>query len=388
MADEQINNKVAEFMQLTGADKERAQFYLQSANWQLHTAVDTFFDNDDYVSLDQNLAEDELFSTDHTNEHQEQTETPLNFSSSKNEKEFKKKIKKTGFATIGQLNEDSSSEEEGQAFFAGGSESSGQQILGPKKTKGNLTKELFKSAKQHGALALSENQISDNEKGKTDVFKGAGFTLGSDFQSSMQVSASLTDKIAKQPIKHVAIKFWKNGFSVDNGPLRNFNDPVNKEFLSSISKGDVPVELKHQLQNGEVHVDMEDHGEEEYKKPKENPKSFEGTGYTLGSPTPQVIQEFSTKPVSSSSNALQSFSVDDSKPVTTIQIRLIDGTRLISKFNYDNTIGDIVNLVKNARPSTDAFYLMTTFPNKIFNDLQMTILDAKLLNAVIVQRIK
>lgn len=35
----------------------------------------------------------------------------------------------------------------------------------------------------------------------------------------------------------VVLKLWKNGFSVDNEPLRDFNDPANKEFLESISKG-------------------------------------------------------------------------------------------------------------------------------------------------------
>ena len=42
---------------------------------------------------------------------------------------------------------DSDSEEEGQAFYAGGSQHSGQQVLGPKKKKDMVAK-LFKAAKQ------------------------------------------------------------------------------------------------------------------------------------------------------------------------------------------------------------------------------------------------
>ena len=35
----------------------------------------------------------------------------------------------------------------------------------------------------------------------------------------------------------MVLKLWKNGFSIDDGPLRDFKDPANKEFLDSVSKG-------------------------------------------------------------------------------------------------------------------------------------------------------
>ena len=193
-----------------------------------------------------------------------------------------------------------------------------------------------------------------------------------------------TNYFPSQP-KDVAIKFWKNGFSVDNGPLRDFNDPNNKEFLDAIGGGEVPTELRRSAQKGEVHVNMEDHREEDYVKPIETLKAFSGAGHVLGSPVPTVVQERST---SSSSHQPQNptFEVDNTRPVTTIQIRFSDGTRLVSKFNHDNTVGDIRNLVQRARPNTGSFNLMTTFPNKILDDNSKTITEAKLLNAVIVQR--
>lgn len=53
------------------------------------------------------------------------------------------------FATISSLNKDASSdEEEGQAFYAGGSEHSGQQVLGPGKKKNSIVAEMFKSAQE------------------------------------------------------------------------------------------------------------------------------------------------------------------------------------------------------------------------------------------------
>lgn len=46
------------------------------------------------------------------------------------------------------VDSDSSDEESGQAFYAGGSEHSGQQVLGPPKKKADMIAKLFKSAKE------------------------------------------------------------------------------------------------------------------------------------------------------------------------------------------------------------------------------------------------
>lgn len=53
------------------------------------------------------------------------------------------------FATVSSLNEDiSSDEEEGQAFYAGGSEHSGQQVLGPGKKKNDFVAEMFRTVQE------------------------------------------------------------------------------------------------------------------------------------------------------------------------------------------------------------------------------------------------
>ena len=69
------------------------------------------------------------------------------------------------------------------------------------------------------------------------------------------------------------------------------------------------------------------------------------------------------------------------------QIRLSDGTRLVSKFNHTHTVGDIRNFINLSRPGAPTAYaLMTTFPNKVLSDDSSSIKDAGLLNACIVQR--
>lgn len=60
----------------------------------------------------------------------------------------KTKAPKTNFATLNTLASSSDDdEEEGQAFYAGGSEHSGQQVLGPSKTK-DFVAGMFKSVQK------------------------------------------------------------------------------------------------------------------------------------------------------------------------------------------------------------------------------------------------
>ena len=75
----------------------------------------------------------------------------------------------------------SDSDEEGQAFFAGGSETSGQQILGPSKKKdgADFVKHMFKKAKEHGAEAVDPGSAGAQASGSRSNFTGAGYKLGS-----------------------------------------------------------------------------------------------------------------------------------------------------------------------------------------------------------------
>ena len=101
---------------------------------------------------------------------------------------------------------------------------------------------------------------------------------------------------------------WQNGFSInEDGELRSYKDPANRNFLASVMSGRIPNELVEEAQNGEVHVDIEDHKEEEYQKPKgaSGVKAFSGTGHTLGGITPAVNTEVLSSPVETSANLEQ-----------------------------------------------------------------------------------
>uniref|UniRef100_A0A8C0RDK8 NSFL1 cofactor p47 n=2 Tax=Canis lupus familiaris TaxID=9615 RepID=A0A8C0RDK8_CANLF len=328
-----------EFVAVTGADEDRARFFLESAGWDLQIALASFYEDggdEDIVTISQ--------------------ATPSSVSRGTAPSDNRV----TSFRDLIHDQDEEEEEEEGQRFYAGGSERSGQQIVGPprKKSPNELVDDLFKGAKEHGAVAVERVTKSPGETSKPRV--------------------------------HVVLKLWKSGFSLDNGELRSYQDPSNAQFLESIRRGEVPAELRRLAHGGQVNLDMEDHRDEDFVKPKGAFKAFTGEGQKLGSTAPQVLNTSSpAQQAENEAKASSSVSIDESQPTTNIQIRLADGGRLVQKFNHSHRISDIRLFIVDARPAMAAtsFVLMTTFPNKELADESQTLKEANLLNAVIVQRL-
>jgi len=247
--------------------------------------------------------------------------------------------------------------------------------------KKDVVKEVFESAKKHGAKPVTE---LEDEKLEKDKFGGVGYKLGNAIEPSKPDPSTLIKQPEKkkQPISK-SIYFWKNGFSVDEGPLRSFDDPKNAAFLKDIHHGFVPRELESEAQGQELQINLVDKKNEEYKEPPK-PKivAFSGKGQSLGST--------STSITSTNNNITSYQSFDESKPFTSIQIRLHDGTRLVSKFNHTQTISDIRRFVEAAKklPQGTQYDLLTSFPTKILTDNSQNIKDAGLINAVLQQKLK
>uniref|UniRef100_A0A8D1Q538 NSFL1 cofactor p47 n=1 Tax=Sus scrofa TaxID=9823 RepID=A0A8D1Q538_PIG len=339
-----------EFVAVTGAEEDRARFFLESAGWDLQIALASFYEDggdEDIVTISQ--------------------ATPSSVS--------------RVIATLVCF----------QQFYAGGSERSGQQIVGPprKKSPNELVDDLFKGAKEHGAVAVERVTKSPGETSKPRPFAGGGYRLGAAPEEESAYVAGERRRHSGQDV-HVVLKLWKSGFSLDNGELRSYQDPSNAQFLESIRRGEVPAELRRLAHGGQVNLDMEDHRDEDFVKPKGAFKAFTGEGQKLGSTAPQVLNTSSpAQQAENEAKASSSISIDESQPTTNIQIRLADGGRLVQKFNHSHRISDIRLFIVDARPAMAAtsFVLMTTFPNKELADESQTLKEANLLNAVIVQRL-
>ncbi|XP_019722458.1 NSFL1 cofactor p47 isoform X1 [Hippocampus comes] len=376
-------DSVREFVAVTDVDEERARFFLESAGWNLQLALGSFFEDG---------ADDDIVALPH----------PEGGSSISRSIVPSSQHRVTSFRDLRHEADDDSDEEEGQRFFAGGSERSGQQIVGPpkKKSPNDVVEDLFKGAREHGAVPLERSGKGAGESSKAKAFDGGGYRLGAaPEEESTYVSAGRRDPNAQQDVSrryghvHVVLKLWKTGFSLDDGELRNYNDPGNAHFLEAIRRGEIPLELRQRSRGGQVNLDMEDHRDEDFTKPKMAFRAFGGEGQKLGSAAPELVSAPAPSQQDQAANEAQasaSVSLDTSQPITNIQIRLADGGRLIQKFNHTHRVSDLRQFVVAARPTmaARAFVLMTTFPNKELSDESQTLQQANLLNAVIVQRLQ
>ena len=206
-------------------------------------------------------------------------------------------------------------------------------------------------------------------------FSGTARTLGGDDEPSRIIENPTASRPRPAPPVERILHFWSDGFSVDDGDLYRNDDPANAEILAHIKQGRAPMDILNVERSQEVDVKLEMH-DEKYKQPKKKYKPFGGSGQRLGSPTPGSPAETSTPApsatASSSSGTAPTSSVDvnDSEPTVSLQIRLGDGTRLVSRFNTSHTIGDVYSFVTVSSPASQTrnFALMTTFPSKELKD--------------------
>uniref|UniRef100_A0A4W3I216 NSFL1 cofactor p47 n=1 Tax=Callorhinchus milii TaxID=7868 RepID=A0A4W3I216_CALMI len=304
---------IREFVSVTGAAEERARLYLESAGGDLQLALGSFYEDggdDDVITLPQ----------------PETGPGPRSTAPSDG--------RITSLRDLWHEEEDD--EDEGQRFYAGGSERSGQQIVGPpkKKNSNEVVEDLFKGAKEHGAVAVERAGRSLGESSRSKPFGGGGYRLGAaEGEHSPYVVGERKAESAQDV--HVVLKLWKNGFSVDEGEMRNYNDPANAQFLDAIRRGEIPLELRRLARGGQVNLDMEDHRDQEFMKAKAAFKAFAGEGQKLGSATPQLVTISSpAQQAENEAKASSTITLNDSEATTSIQIRLADGGRLVQKFNH------------------------------------------------------
>ena len=79
------------------------------------------------------------------------------------------------------------------------------------------------------------------------------------FRTAIDVDADgggpSTAPAPKPPTEH-SITFYKDGFTVDDGPLRKGDDPANAAFLAAVNQGQMPAELigEDGAAEGDVHI--------------------------------------------------------------------------------------------------------------------------------------
>ncbi|XP_078174762.1 plant UBX domain-containing protein 3-like [Carex rostrata] len=274
-----------------------------------------------------------------------------------------------------------------QEYYTGG-EKSGMLVQDPTKGNGPDIEGFFEQVRQMGARPVRYEQQNPSSS-SSGSFTGTGRTLSG--EAAPTVPAPTVSQPPQTSLHHIV--FWNNGFTVDDGPLRMFDDPENASFLESIKRSECPRELEPADRRTVVNVNLFRRSED-YQAPVAPPKPFQGVGRTLGegssSDTPPVAEpkaaSSSTNP-STVSGSLIGLSVDDSLPSTPIQLRLADGTRMVARFNTTHTVGHIRTFIEASRPGMATNYqLQTGFPPKVLSDTSLTIEQAGLSNSVVIQK--
>eukprot|EP00262_Sarcandra_glabra_P004947 TRINITY_DN16179_c2_g3_i2.p1 TRINITY_DN16179_c2_g3~~TRINITY_DN16179_c2_g3_i2.p1 ORF type:complete len:336 (-),score=60.40 TRINITY_DN16179_c2_g3_i2:243-1145(-) len=297
-------------------------------------------------------------------------------------KDKMKASRSSGIRTLSDLNRTagpgSDSDSDGPQEYYTGGEKSGMLVQDPSKGSQDVDS-IFDQARQLGAL---EGPVDNLQPSSSRSFTGTGRLLsGETIPSAPQEPEAVNHNIV----------FWSNGFTVNDGPLRRLDDPENASFLESIKKSECPKELEPPNRKTAVHVNLIRRNEN-CPEPEKRHVPFQGVGRTLGSESAIAISPEAAPTVTATDSAPSSsvgLSLDDSLPSTSIQLRLADGTRMIARFNYHHTVGNIRAFIDASRPGGARSYQLQTvgFPPKQLTDRAQTIEQAGLANSVVIQRL-
>ena len=310
--------------------------------------------------------------------------------------------------SLGDLNrdEEDSEDDDHNDYYVGG-EKSGQIVKGaPKHDDSDPIGGIFEGARAAGAQEGRASDLDPHGGGGDagdgfKAFRGRGRTLAggpaSDDDGHHQEEGDGEGEGEEEEDTHkekvITIAFYANNiFTVNDGEPRRVDDPANAAFVGAIARGVCPPELDPGDPNIRLAVNLVRKAEE--YTPPEQPRyvAFAGSGHKLSSggggdggggagstPPPP--------PPSTSTSMVPWEGADPSKPKTSIQIRLADGSRQVAEFNVDHTVGDIRRFIRAARPDmTTAYTLATAFPPSQLQDDTVTIQSAGLCNAVVIQK--
>ncbi|CUS07823.1 unnamed protein product [Tuber aestivum] len=379
---------IQNFCAVTGSDAQQARHFLEASNWNIESATEQFFeanDEDATGPLHHHLDSDSDGS-EALYDPPRQAPGAATASSSKSK-----------FATLGDLKgkdgeEDENSDDEKQDLFAGG-EKSGLAVQNPGdlRNKGQIVQDILKRAAEGPPRPQEEEAGPSRPR-----FTGTGRTLGSDDTESIEIpDPDAARRPTQIPTVTRSLTFWRDGFSVEDGPLMHYDDPANQDVLHAIRNGRAPLSLMNVEPGQPADVNVFRRTDEDYVPTKKKWAPFSGTGQRLGSPTPGAPSSSTAPPPVVTSPATPTVPASTSAPPVggsaldiTLRIRLSDGTMLTSRFNHSQTVGDLYGFVNGASPEsrTRSYLLQTTPPIKELRDMEQTIEDANLARVVVVQK--
>ena len=419
-----MDGKLAEFATVTGcADADKARFFLESAAGDVAAAVEAFFEHGEGEGAPGSEdpapgsgAPEGPGAAPVAAATASPAARPTRSTRSTRSTRAAGKGNVRGFGDLGKTSDGGGDDDDDEPteWYTGGA-ASGSVVQDPTKRKNPVGADRMRAAldgaREHGAVDGTredlETRTGAGVSGASSfggAFVGSGRTLGSTAAEASAPSAAAEKETADAPSSaaeapqtHV-VTFWSNGFTVNDGPLRAYDDPRNTPFMEAVSKGQCPPELVPANPTTPININLV-RKDADYEPPPE-PKyvAFSGAGRTLASPpsptaAPPEIDTAPPDPAKGTAKEKTPFSgewsCDDSKPSASVQLRLRDGSRKVAKFNLTHTVRDVRAFIASAAPAAagDGNYALQLagFPPERLDDEARAVGDG-LAGAVIIQR--
>ncbi|ROW15849.1 hypothetical protein VPNG_02598 [Cytospora leucostoma] len=329
-----------QFCELTGASASRATQYLEASQWNLSDAVGSYFADDDEVPA----------------------------------------------SAAGSSSQAAPEPEGPRDLFAGG-EKSGLAVQDPSRNAAdpqNVIKDILAKAKANAKRTTSEE--ASPGPSRSSNFRGSGVTVGGEGTESRTIGepqVPRTPRSEELPVVTRTLHLWRDGFSIEDGPLRRYDDPQHAVDLQMIRTGRAPLHLMDVEHGQRCDVRLQQHEEDWHQLPRIY-RPFGGQGHRLGSPVPgastsaSVPLQNALAPAASSSAPAAApaaapapvADVDSSQPSVAIRFQMPDGSRLPARFNLTHTVGDLYHFARSASADTRdrPFVIQSTFPSKEYKD--------------------
>ncbi|KAK4174358.1 hypothetical protein QBC36DRAFT_218665 [Triangularia setosa] len=398
MADQGHDTLISNFCDLTGASAEQATEYLTATNWDVNTAVAAFYgdldENEQGPSSSTAAAAATTADSEYTGPRTLDGRPAPEYAGASSSTS-KKPVKRRGLATLSSLgggrnqdddddDDDENSDEDGRRgprdLFAGG-EKSGLAVQDPAQRSSDPRRLINDIVAKARANATEGDPESSPAAGPSSSrFSGSGQTLGGDGVESRTIAGprGTSTAVPEGPAQERILHIWRDGFSIDDGELRRFDDPQNRSDLDMIRNGRAPIHLMNVRMDQRVDVKLQQH-DENYRPLPKIYRPFGGEGRRLGSPVPGEVTTTLSAPVATTTqiqaSQTPSTGVDESQPTLMLRIQLPDGTRMPARFNPSQTVGDVYDFIGQSSSSLSArpWVLSTTFPNKDHEDKELVL---------------
>lgn len=341
-------NLTDSFVAVTGASPSLAQQYLARNNNDLEAAIEDFYDGE------------------------------------KNAPAAKTKPIKPasrGIRTLRDLGDDDDEEDRTNPNLFTGGEKSALQVENPDKDKQPL---MVERILQRAREQMGEEDDRESAVAPPASFSGGGFKLGDLSQALQPVAGAprAPEKVSRE------IVFWRQGFTVGDGPLNRYDDPANVRVLEDLRQGRVPVLILGVDFGQDVDVSVQRRTDEDYVE-RAPVGGFLGSGQRLGLPVPGDSASPAPEAVVPAVPAAAPAPAETGD--SPVQIRFANGKRVARRFNSLDSVAEVyafVRLHEHNDPLRE-FVLSHAFPVlPIAESAEQTVADAKLKNAVLVQRWK